>query len=48
MGSHDVVLGRHYTNTPERLNDQVTAIVDAGSISLAAANAVLRVGDGDR
>lgn len=43
-----MVLGWHDTNTPERLDDRVTAAPDAGSISLAAADPVLRTGDGDR
>ena len=43
-----VVLRCHYTNTPGWENDQVTAILDGGPIGLAGANAVLRLGDGDR
>lgn len=48
MGSHHVVLGWHYTNTPSLRKDQVTASLDGRPVGLGAANAVLRVGDGDR
>ena len=43
-----VVLGWHYTNTPGSDKDQVTAILDGVPIGLELANAVLRVGNGDR
>jgi hypothetical protein len=40
--------GRHYMKTPGLLRDQVAATLDTRSISLAPANAVLRLGVGDR
>ena len=43
-----VVLGWHYTNTPGLVKDQVTTTLDGDAITLAAANAVLRLGNGDR
>jgi hypothetical protein len=44
----EVVLGCHYTNTPNAAKEHVTAIIDGNEIRLAGSNAVLRVGDGDR
>lgn len=43
-----VVLGWHYTNTPGLIKDQVTVALDGSAITLAAANTVLRLGNGDR
>ncbi len=40
--------GRDCTNTARSGKVQVTAILDGGSIGLSAADAVLRMGDGDR
>jgi hypothetical protein len=43
-----VVLGCHYTNTSGVGKDQVTTTLEGDAITLAAANAVLRLGNGDR
>jgi hypothetical protein len=43
-----VVLGWHYTNTPGLRKDQVTVTLNGSAITLAATNAVLRLGNGDR
>jgi hypothetical protein len=43
-----VVLGWHYTNTPQTVKHQVTPIIDGCTIGLTASNAVLRTGESDR
>lgn len=43
-----VVLGWHYTNAPESAKGQVTTVLAGDLMTLPAANAALRRGDGDR